>query len=246
MSLLVIVPTRGRVAACAALAAAFTTTAADLLLVVDADDLERDRYLDLTRPGEVISDGTGAVITARPAVDVMVVAPPRDTFRGMARALNEAAVEHCGGYDYLGFMGDDHRPRTPDWDTAVVRALEREPSSIVYGNDLVQGPNLPTAVFMDARIVRALGRMVPERQVHLFLDNYWKDLGQALGTLRYLPDVVIEHVHPITGKVDWDEGHVRVNDTALFSHDQRAYERFVYGGGLIEDVSRLRALGEAP
>jgi hypothetical protein len=130
-------------------------------------------------------------------------------------------------YDVVGFMGDDHRPRTLDWDHTIAAIAKREPGSVIYGNDLIQGAALPTAVFMDARIVRALGWFVVPGMTHLFMDNLWKTLGEQLGTLRYLPEIVIEHVHPIAGKAEWDDGYREANDGAVWEHDEAIYNEWI-------------------
>lgn len=114
----------------------------------------------------------------------------------------------------LGFMGDDHRPRTRNWDLRIFEAIDdledRTGEGIVYGNDLIQGENLPTSVAMSIEIVRALGFMVPPGLRHMYLDNFWRDLGRDSDCLKYLPDVVIEHLHPIAKKAAWDAGYTSV------------------------------------
>lgn len=230
--LLVIVPSRGRPEEADALVHAWLdTSTADtrLRFVVDDDDVRLPEYERLTE--------------AWPH-DVDVAVYPR-TEQRMAGALNAAAAFAAHDHRHLGFMGDDHRPRTRGWDEMIVQALDKQDHGVVYGNDLFQGPNLPTAVFLDARIVRALGRMVPPTQKHLYLDNYWRDLGIALGSLTYLSNVVIEHLHPAAGKGEWSEGHKEVNDGAMYEHDEREYRWFVRSGRLSEDVSKIREYADA-
>jgi hypothetical protein len=137
---------------------------------------------------------------------------------GMNEALNYAARIDAESEDIVGFMGDDHRPRSVGWDGYVAEAW-RNGGRVIYGNDLIQGPNLPTQVALDARIIQRIGYMAPPALKHLYLDNFWKTLGDRLETLTYLPYVIIEHVHPIAGKTEWDEGYRRVNDGALYADD---------------------------
>lgn len=141
----------------------------------------------------------------------------------MCGTLNAAAVEEAPWYKYIGFMGDDHRPRTQGWDQAVIEALEDH--NVVYGNDLLQGEKLPTAVFLRSEIVQKLGYMAPPALVHLYLDNFWLDLGQAT-SIKYLPDVIIEHLHPFAGKAEWSESYQEVNDQALYDRDQAVYSMY--------------------
>lgn len=163
-----------------------------------------------------------------PAFDDYLAIPEIYTLHGprvrLGPTLNRAA-QHFAIRSYaVGFMGDDHRTITRGWDTAWLTELRRLGTGLVYGNDLIQGPNLPTAVGMTSDIVRALGYMVPPNLIHMYLDNFWKDLGNAVGRLTYLPDVVIEHKHPIAGKAEWDEQYKEAN--ALMIRDRMAYDLY--------------------
>lgn len=224
MNLLVIVPSRGRPRNIAALADAWTATSAsaDVIVAVDDDDPTRGEYFD--------------VVASHPRFDLVVGERGKP---GMVASLNRVAVAHCQMYDALGFMGDDHRPRTVSWDQRVSDELDQMGTGIVYGNDLLQGANLPTAAFMTADIVRALGWMAPPGLRHLFVDDAWKALGTALDALRYLPDVVIEHVHPVAGKADWDDGYRAANAGEMYVHDQAAFLRWV-GEDMGHDVRRVQ------
>ena len=164
---------------------------------------------------------------------------------GMANALNAAAqglllTEEA---EIIGFVGDDHRFRTPGWDLRIAAANQSIGGGIVYGNDLIRGEELPSAVFMDARIVQALGWMALPGCRHLYLDDTWRELGKTLGRLRYLPDVVIEHLHPIAGKANWDDNYARVNDPANYDHDRQVYDNWFRGQRIVDAMVVARALG---
>lgn len=215
--LVVVVPTRGRPAAAAALASAFAKTrTADTVLLLAVD--ESDPCLDTYR--EVAEELAGDL-----APWLRLAVTPSAS---MVEALNTAARGVTGWPEpplAIGFCGDDHRPRSGGFDRAYLDALEARPG-IAYGDDLVMGAMLPTQCAMSTEVVRALGHMAPPVLRHLYLDNYWLTLGRAADCLTYLPEVVVEHVHPITGKVPWDEGHARVNDPALYERDRRAFEAY--------------------
>lgn len=221
--LAVIVPTRGRPGNAFRLLQAWKTTGAvcDLWFAVDQDDPQ-------------LADYQSADLWAH----AMVCKSD-----GMAAVLNETAarVVHAGRR-YVGFMGDDHLPTTTRWDHRIVAELDRLGTGIVYGNDLMQGERLPTAVFMTADIVRTLGYMCPPGFRHLYLDNCWKTWGEQLGRLAYLSDVVIEHLHPQAGgKAEWDSGYERVNSGEVWDHDGRAWVLY-QAGQLQADVEKLRGL----
>jgi hypothetical protein len=158
----------------------------------------------------------------------------------MNGTLNFIANKYCEDYDYLVFMGDDHRPRTQDWDLLLAESIKDIKHGIAYGNDLLQGENLPTAVMQDARITRTLGYFSPPKQKHLFLDNFWKDLGTELGTLVYSPDVIIEHLHPFAGKAQLDAGYIEVNDKQVYIYDQMMYQEYQILRWQ-DDLAKLRA-----
>jgi hypothetical protein len=221
--LVVIVPTRGRPEACRELVATFDETCGDdtrLVFVVDRDDPELAGYVGL---GEL--DGVTVFIN--------------DDVGSMNRALNAACRRFMGEFGFVGFMGDDHRPRTDRWDQWVLEALNRTPGAVVYGNDLFQAHKLPTQVFMDSRIVRTLGWFAPPELRHMYLDNFWLELGRRLGTLTYLPDVVIEHMHPVVHKGDWDDTYKATNHPTIYKQDHAVFQRYV-ADRMADDVVRIR------
>jgi hypothetical protein len=224
-----LVPTRGRPSNAMRLAQAWRETASPstrLTFLLDDDDPELNNYLArFTHPS-----------TDRDLFGYQV--GPRRRLGGTLNHYAPIMAKHC---DAIGFMGDDHLPRTPGWDTTLGRIVAAAPGAIVYGNDLIQGMNLPTAVLMDSRVVAALGFMVPPGLVHMFMDNFWRDLGRELGRLVYRPDVVIEHLHPIAGKVEWDDRYLEVNDGVVMAADEAAYRVFqdVGMGRAVARVTRM-------
>ncbi len=224
-ALAVVVPTRGRPENAARLAKAFEATTASgavVVFVADMDDPELDGYRALLDAGDIsrlmIREHVGG--------------------QGLCAPLNWAAVRYADVYENVGFMGDDHLPRTVGWDTEMIAELDSLEPRIAYGNDLLQGANLPTAVFMQSRMIRAIGVMAPQAMRHLYLDNYWKELGERTGGLRYRDDVIIEHLHPVAGKAEWDERYAAVNAPEVDNGDRTAWEAYRDGVGF-EGTLRL-------
>lgn len=238
--LIVIVPTRSRPQNVGPVVDAWLETGAfrdgaELHFVIDADDPEYTAYtavLNEIRDMASLSDRalTWAV---------------RDTWQPLVPKLNAAAIELLLWSPYaLGFAGDDHRPRTKGWARRYVDTLRQGGAGIVHGNDGYQGGNLPTEWAMRAAIVRGLGRMIPAPVEHLYCDNSIRDLGNITGSLRYLDDVVIEHMHPVAGKAPTDEQYERVNGRSQYQADRRAYREWRNGGGLEADAAVLDRLRE--
>lgn len=228
--MIVIVPSRGRPDNVKRLISAWheTKATATLLIVTDDDDPAARAY------GDVIYD-----LRDNRAGVLWVTTSPM----GMVGALNRYAklyAEMVHDTHIIGFMGDDHIPRTPLWDQRI-RDILRAGPGIVYCNDLLQGSNLPTQVFMSSGIIRALGHMAPSFQ-HLYVDNYWKQLGQGAECLTYISDVVIEHMHPVAGKAEWDDGYKRVNDGSVYASDWAALVVYTQNGYMRRDIETVRGV----
>ena len=240
--LMMIIPSMGRPDAALAAArsaldnAVLPTTAVQVAVDGPHDNEQRDAYLAITRSGDIS----------------LSIGGPH---RGMVATLNyqaamllgsELAVDHqchwcgCDHITHVGFMGDDHRVRTRGWDQTLTEAAG--PLGIAYGDDLIQGEELPTAVVMGADIVRTLGQMVPPTLQHLFVDDYWKALGIGMGRLRYVPEVVIEHLHPSAGKAEMDASYETTNHPDRYESDGAAWKAYRDDGALHADLDALSTL----
>jgi hypothetical protein len=155
--------------------------------------------------------------------DAICLRGPRQRLAQWTNTLAERAL--ADGYDILGFLGDDHRPRTQGWDTRVKQAMAQMGSGLVYCADGLQNERLPTAPFWSSDVIRACGFFYPPVLMHLYADDYWLRLANDLGRRTYLPDVSIEHLHPSAKKAAYDETY-RENDT-WYEHDRYAFEQFV-------------------
>lgn len=143
----------------------------------------------------------------------------------MVGTLNLIANKFCEKYKYIMFLGDDHRFRTNMWEEKFLQHGRKTKNAIAYGNDLLQGQNLPTAVFMDSEIIKKLGFMVPDCLVHMYADNFWLETGRALGSIAYFHDVIIEHMHPAAQKVSTDEQYAEVDTFA--NPDRIAFSNYM-------------------
>jgi hypothetical protein len=219
--LLVITPTRGRPASAERLRDAIHATATtDVQLAVGVDD--DDRSYDGTDLGCWIYTG------------------PRATCAAWTNRIASAAG---GDFRYLASLSDDHVPETPGWDSMLIAAIEdMGGTGIAYGNDLLQGGNLPTAPVMSADIVQALGWMFCPPMTRLFCDNAWKDLGEQAGCLAYLPDVVIRHLHYTAGLSPRDQ--TAIDGEGAWVHDEGAYHAW-RRDSMAADADKIRELREA-
>ncbi len=239
--MLIIVPTRSRPESVAKVVEAWGATGAFddgavVSFAIDVDDPKMHYY-------------RAAIDTAYERFDrknVRTFSIPR--WLPMVHKLDTAAktyAMHYPEYFALGFAGDDHLPRTPGWAGRYINALAEMGTGIVSCPDGYRPDQLPTQWAMTADIVRALGRMVPAPVEHLYCDNAIQDLGRAAGCYRYLDDVLIEHMHPLAKRGQWDEQYLRVNNREQYVRDSEAYEEWKHSNalaGLTHQVMKVRAL----
>jgi hypothetical protein len=226
--LAMIVPSRGRPAAVKDMADAFLETrqlnTTRLVWAVDRSDPKLRQYK------------TAVTRTRDPLISLLVVAGGT-----MVAALNEAAAELTADQqvEAVGFLGDDHRPRTRGWDAAFLTALREPGVGMVYGDDLFSSDFVPTHIAMRSSIIYALGWMVHPDLRHMYVDTLWRDLGNTAGVLRYLKDedpartVVVEHMHYQNGKAAEDAGYKRVNAPEVYSADEQVFGRLTSSGEIV-------------
>ena len=145
----------------------------------------------------------------------------------MNGTLNLVANKYTDKYETIFFLGDDHLVQTPAWDQYLSGAIAQKGYGLAYGNDLLQGFSLATAVMMSTNIIKPVGYMAPPKLVHLFMDNYWMSLGKRLGTLWYFEKVIIEHLHPVANKVAWDDQYREVNSDEISNKDRVEFNRYL-------------------
>jgi len=222
--LLMIVPSRGRPQNIAALWEAWEATSggvAELLVAVDDDDPALTEYEQVCRERHID-------LTVGPRLR-------------MVPTLNQVAARWAPHFFALGFLGDDHRPRSTGFDQRYLETLIELRTGFVYGNDLLAGERLPTQFALTSDIVQALGAMIAAPVRHMFADNTIWDLGHAIDRIRYLPDVIVEHLHPIAQKADMDAGYEEVNDPDAFEADRLIYADW-YANQMPADVAKLKTL----
>jgi hypothetical protein len=228
-----VIPTRGRPRQAREALEAIRDTAAlvstEVVIVVDADDPLLPDYRRELAPAPR-NHATPATLVVLAGDDTGNLVRATNTVSMRIAREDPAAI--------IGNLGDDHRTRTPGWDRAITEALATP--GIAYGDDLIHGAHLPSAPFISAAIVLALGWYALPCCRHLYIDDAWRELGQAAGCLRYLPDVVVEHMHPAVRKAEWDDGYERVNNQAAVERDRTAFRRWRTSTDFNADVRNVR------
>lgn len=230
--LAVIIPTRERPHVVGDLLGSFGETVAisttRLILAIDQDDPTMEDYRE-------------AVADAGPWAESITRIEPVQGGT-MVRALNECALRIVSStmVEAVGFLGDDHRPRTHGWDAAYLTALRQMGAGIVYGDDLLQHAFVPTQCAMSASIIRRLGWMAHGDLRHMYVDTLWRDMAAPVGKLQYLPDVIVEHMHYWNNKAKMDAGYERVNAKEVYQADEEAFRR-LHATGKVREASAIIA-----
>lgn len=185
-----VVPSRGRPAALRQMIASAETTADDpdqVEVCVRADDDD-----DLAAYQQVYDLPTHWCIAKRGV---------------MANAWNDGAAAAHG--DILMMAADDLRFRTQGWDTAVRQAVEKVHDRIVlvYARDGHADERMATHPFVTRKWVDAVGRFTAPYFESDYVDLWLHDVATRIDRAVYLPDVLIEHMHPSFGKGEWDRTH---------------------------------------
>jgi len=236
VELAMIIPTRGRPENIRKVISAWGFTnawdVADLFLAVDADDPEIQEYQDLFEEHRNPD-------TDEPLFHLTF----SDTWVPMVSKLDRTAngLALSGKYFALGFAGDDHLPRTINWAQTYLAKLRELKTGLVHGDDGYQGSNICTEWAVTSDVVRALGRMIPAPVEHMYSDVSIHDLMKAADALVYLPQVRIEHMHPIVKKAENDEQYQRVNSREQFRQDKIKYDGW-RNGRMSEHLAAVKAL----
>lgn len=195
-----------------------------VVLAVDEDDPLVDAYRALKFPGLT-------------AVQTVVVSPEETGSLSKITNTISLRIAKEDPTCIIGNLGDDHRCRSIGWDKVVTHAL-RQPG-IAYGDDKIHGQRLPSAPFISARIVLALGWYALPTCNHMYIDDAWRELGRAAKCLTYLPELTFEHLHPGVSKAPWDPGYDRAY--ASMEADRAAYNDWMMNYRKL-DVKAIRRI----
>ena len=218
--LLVMVPTRGRRAQCERLLKSFTETAtcADLLFILDPDDLDTYAEMDW-----------GPATTA--------ILEPREYLTGK---LNKTALAMADLYPVLMWLGDDCVFETPGWDALMLATLEKDLGGHgwVYPDDN-RRIDVPEHYMVSSDVVQALGWFANPAVQHYYLDNSVADLGKRADMIRFCPQAVVRHEHYSVAKDVEHDDLYQSTEEKFGEPDLKAFHEW-RGSQLANEVSVLR------
>ena len=146
---------------------------------------------------------------------------PRNPGRGCVWPLNMAELTDAGT---VAMIGDDIEFRDKFWEEKVVAA--RKKALVVFGDRGQTLTGFGNHPFFDARIPKALGFVAPATLQHLFVDDFYQEVGRQLSSLSYI-EAGIFHNHPSTGGREWDQLTQGLNSPTSYKQDCLAYSRYM-------------------
>lgn len=165
----------------------------------------------------------------------------RQSLSGWTNYLAEMALESLGEDIYLVSMGDDHIVKTSFWEVKLMAMLRLlDGPGFAYGDDLMNGSGLCTCWMVHGRVVSALGWMMLPTCKHMYVDNAIMELGQESNRISYVPNVTIEHLHPVIKKSEMDETYLDAEPNYVTDLEQ--FRNWRYGPKFQKDVETLKNL----
>lgn len=149
--------------------------------------------------------------------------------------------------DWYGFLADDNRPRSKNFDLELIKSAV--PGCFVYcngdghktvsyheGDPLPQ--TIPSAMMWGGDLVRFVGWLAAPWANHATTDEVWKHLAMRSGVGRYRHDVIVGHVHWGSGGRKPDATDRR--GTARLGKDIANLHAFMASSAFTDLVRRVR------
>jgi predicted RNA binding protein YcfA (HicA-like mRNA interferase family) len=120
----------------------------------------------------------------------------------VVEVLNDFSCKTHRNYQYFSEVNDDHVFVTEGWDLLMMHAIDARNNgvSIAYGKTQLY----PTATMHGAKLVHGLGYFFPPEYQHTLVDFWLMKIGWGSGILTYVPEVLIDHLHPAFNTAPWD------------------------------------------
>ena len=152
-----------------------------------------------------------------------------------SQSYNELYKNSSG--DIIMFCADDVAFRTNKWDKLVEYTFQEYPDKImfVYGQDGIQNEKIGTHGFIHKNWVETVGYVLPPYLASAYTDSWITDLSEMVKRRKYLPELIIEHLHPMVNKSPNDNTYIERFE--MPGHLQSLYDSLL--PKRIEDANKL-------
>jgi len=164
-----------------------------------------------------------------------IVSDPQSVSKSWNVLAEAAMIFKAEPVDVLIMGNDDMVYRTQEWDTLLRKEIEKYPDQIycMWFEDLINGQNHCAFPIVSRKWYETLGYFTPGIFNFLYNDTWIYDLGQRVGRIHFIPNVVNEHLHFTTGKSTADETTIRNRTPERF--DARIVDKKIF-----DETSHLR------
>lgn len=136
---------------------------------------------------------------------------------------HNAAFERWPNEACYGLIDDDILIRTPK---ALSRLEEAAGKYLIsYAEDGFHSSSYTVMPCIGGDLARLCGFVLTPGIWHNASEGVWNDLGRKFGLLRFQPDIVLEHIHPIFNKAERDSTYEHGERGS--QANQGAYDKWV-------------------
>ena len=188
----------------------------EILAYVDDDDDEKYAYLMTVK-----SLAADTQMSRLLNFDLLVDEPIRTPL------INNVLAERAQGDDLM-IANDDQIFRGGGWDQRIDEEADRFPDGIycMWFDDGRYGETVCTFPIISRTWVKTLGYMESPLFEHFNCDLWTWQIAVSLGRAQYIGDILVEHVHPDTGKVHADKTTARQLKGNRTGRDRALYAIF--------------------
>lgn len=128
---------------------------------------------------------------------------------------------------WYGFISDDSIVRTPQWDEKLL--AHATDYHIVHSADGWRTESrIHGAVIFGGELLRALGWWALPGLIHCYCDDVWELIAEKNNLRKYVPEVMVEHLHMWNGKAPIDQSYVKAYQS--FDADEAAFLKWKKSG----------------
>lgn len=122
---------------------------------------------------------------------------------------------------WWGFIADDVVPETLNWERPLIEAAGHDGMAVPAGQHEDDPEGAPHFI-LGGDLPREMGWLALPGLDRIYIDTVWRDIAQARGTFRRVPEVVLKHYHFSNGLAFRDATYRKRNKPA----DRKLYEAF--------------------
>lgn len=145
---------------------------------------------------------------------------------------------YCRDMDWIGWVTDDQRPITEEWDRRAIANLTG--SNWVSTDDGVFAPKRANgALVFSGDYLRAIGWLYPPGLHHFYFDDVHEEIGKITGTWTVDMSILLQHDHDmVTGRMD----SLTSVKNSFWPNDVPAFQRLKTDGTITAAAERIIAM----